>query len=143
MIINQLGILVFVINKYFYFLKSLKLCKILLLMVELTSSYALKRLVKISVSLGLSAGNPLQCSCLENPRDGGPQWAAISWGCTESDTTEATQQQQQQHADLITFQSFNHLKVRYNERGKSQPGSSCQTFLVSNCKYFHSVQNLC
>lgn len=54
MIINQLGILVFVINKYFYFLKSLKLCKILLLMVELTSSYALKRLVKISTSLGLS-----------------------------------------------------------------------------------------
>lgn len=54
MIINQLGILVFVINKYFYFLKSLKLCKILLLMVELISSYALKRLVKISASLGLS-----------------------------------------------------------------------------------------
>ena len=22
-------------------------------------------------------GNPLQCSCLENPRDGGAQWAAI------------------------------------------------------------------
>lgn len=54
MIINQLGILVFVINKYLYFLKSLKLCKILLLMVELISSYALKRLVKISASLGLS-----------------------------------------------------------------------------------------
>ena len=27
-------------------------------------------------------GNPLQCSCLENPRDRGCQW-----GCTESDTT--------------------------------------------------------
>ena len=24
-------------------------------------------------------GNPLQCSCLENPRDGGAWWAAISW----------------------------------------------------------------
>ena len=23
-------------------------------------------------------GNPLQCSCLENPRDGGALWAAIS-----------------------------------------------------------------
>ena len=22
-------------------------------------------------------GNPLQCSCLENPRDGGAPWAAI------------------------------------------------------------------
>ena len=36
-----------------------------------------------------SQGNPLQCSCLENPRDGGAWWAAIS-GVTESDTTEAT-----------------------------------------------------
>ena len=28
-------------------------------------------------------GNPLQCSCLENPRDGGAWWAAIS-GVTQS-----------------------------------------------------------
>ena len=28
-------------------------------------------------------GNPLQCSCLENPRDGGDWWAAIS-GVTQS-----------------------------------------------------------
>ena len=34
-------------------------------------------------------GTPLQCSCLENPRDGGAWWAAV-WGRTESDTTEAT-----------------------------------------------------
>ena len=39
-------------------------------------------------------GSPLQCSCLENPRDGGVWWAAVH-GVTESDTTEATQQQQQ------------------------------------------------
>ena len=30
-------------------------------------------------------GNPLQCSCLENPRDGGPWWAAVS-GVTQSRT---------------------------------------------------------
>ena len=34
-------------------------------------------------------GNPLQCSCLENPRDGGAWWAAVS-GVTQSDMTEAT-----------------------------------------------------
>ena len=34
-------------------------------------------------------GTPLQCSCLENPRQDGAWWAAIS-GRTESDTTEAT-----------------------------------------------------
>ena len=30
-------------------------------------------------------GNPLQCSCLENPRDGGAWWAAV-YGVTESRT---------------------------------------------------------
>ena len=30
-------------------------------------------------------GNPLQCSCLENPRDGGAWWAAVS-GVTQSQT---------------------------------------------------------
>ena len=35
-------------------------------------------------------GNPLQCSCLENPRDGGSLMGCHLWGRTESDTTEAT-----------------------------------------------------
>ena len=38
----------------------------------------------------------LQCSCLENPRDGGTWWAAVYGDRTESDTTEVTSQQQQQ-----------------------------------------------
>ena len=37
--------------------------------------------------IGEGNGNPLQRSCLENPRDGG---VCHLWGCTESDTTEAT-----------------------------------------------------
>ena len=32
--------------------------------------------------IGERNGNPLQCSCLENPRDGGAWWAAI-YGVTE------------------------------------------------------------
>ena len=35
--------------------------------------------------LGEGNGNPLQCSCLENPRDGGAWWAAVS-GVTQSQT---------------------------------------------------------
>ena len=45
--------------------------------------------------IGQGNGNPLQCSCLENPRDGGAWWAAV-YGVAQSDTTEATQHQQQQ-----------------------------------------------
>ena len=46
--------------------------------------------------IGEGNGNPLQCSCLENPRDRGAWWAAVYGGRTESDTAEVTQQQQQQ-----------------------------------------------
>ena len=40
----------------------------------------------ISLScIGEGNGNPLQCSCLENPRDGGAWWAAF-YGVTQSRT---------------------------------------------------------
>ena len=35
--------------------------------------------------IGEGNGNPLQCSCLETPRDGGAWWAAI-YGVTQSQT---------------------------------------------------------
>ena len=34
-------------------------------------------------AVGEGNGNPLQCSCLENPRDGGAWWAAI-YGVAQS-----------------------------------------------------------
>ena len=36
-------------------------------------------------SIGGGNGNPLQCSCLENPRDGGAWWAAV-YGVAQSQT---------------------------------------------------------
>ena len=35
--------------------------------------------------IGEGNGNPLQCSCLENARDGGAWWAAV-FGVTQSQT---------------------------------------------------------
>ena len=35
--------------------------------------------------IGEGKGNPLQCSCLENPRDGGAWWAAV-YGVAQSRT---------------------------------------------------------
>ena len=35
--------------------------------------------------IGEGNGNPLQCSCLENPRDGGAWWAA-TYGVAQSRT---------------------------------------------------------
>ena len=60
-------------------------------------------------------GNPLQCSCLENPRDGKPA-GLPSMDRTESDTTEATQQQQQQEQDGLGVASA------FSKCGEAPPG---------------------
>ena len=33
--------------------------------------------VRVTSPYGEGSGNPLQCFCLENPRDGGAWWAAV------------------------------------------------------------------
>ena len=44
------------------------------------------RAISLSLScIGKGNGKPLQCSCLENPRDGGAWWAAV-YGVTQSRT---------------------------------------------------------
>ena len=45
--------------------------------------------------IGEGNGNPLQCSCLENPRDGGARWGVV-YGVAQSGTWLKQQQQQQQ-----------------------------------------------
>ena len=40
-------------------------------------------LIALGYNSGEENGNSLQCSCLENPRDGGAWWAAVS-GVAES-----------------------------------------------------------
>ena len=45
---------------------------------------------RIWMDTGEGKGNPLQYSCLENPRDGRAWWAAIYGVAQSADTTEAT-----------------------------------------------------
>ena len=68
---------------------------------------------------GEGNGNPLQCSCLENPRDRGACWAAI-YGVAQS-RTQLKWQQQQQLLLLIRFKSCPTL---CNPRDCSPPVSS-------------------
>ena len=55
--------------------------------------------------IGKGNGNPLQCSCLENPRDRGAWWAAI-YGVAQSRTRLKRQQQQQQYVLRLWHHSF-------------------------------------
>ena len=55
-------------------------------------------------------GNPLQCSCLENPRDGGAWWAAIygiaqSWTRLKRLSSSSSNINQ---TDLFEFHQFFH-----------------------------------
>ena len=53
--------------------------------------------------IGEGNGNPLQCSCLENPRDGGAWWAAV-YGVAQSRTWLKWQQQQRSKAHRYLVQ---------------------------------------
>ena len=44
-----------------------------------------KELMLLNCGIGEGNGNPLQCSCLENPKEGGAWWAAI-YGVAQSQT---------------------------------------------------------
>ena len=59
--------------------------------------------VLISGSFGEGNGNPLQKSCLKNPRDGGAWWAAI---CVVTQSWTRLKWQQQQHV-IFDFFSTN------------------------------------
>ena len=67
--------------------------------------------------IGEANGNPLQCSCLENPRDGSRVGCRL-WGRRESDTTEATQQQQQIYTVLLQVNSETGNLIQMDRRFK-------------------------
>ena len=50
-------------------------------------------------------GNPLQCSCLENPRDGRAWWAAVCGVAQNRTWLKRQQQQQQPSLEVVVFKS--------------------------------------
>ena len=79
--------------------------------------------------IGEGNGHPLQCSCLENPRDGGAWWAAVS-GVTQSRTwLKWLSSSSSSSAGSLLFQG---LFSSYSEQGLL---SSCSAW-VSHCSSF-------
>ena len=71
-------------------------------------------------SIGEENGNPLQCSCLENPRDGGARWAAV-YGVTQSRT----------RLKWLSSSSSSSNKINNNDR-KKPPKRETEQRDVSN-----------
>ena len=66
--------------------------------------------------IGEGNGDPLQCSCLENPRDGGAWWAAV-YGVAQSRTQLkrlSSSSSNTIHYEMVTTQAFLLVKMLTN-----------------------------
>ena len=70
--------------------------------------------------IGEGNGNPLQCSCLENPRDGGAWWAAV-YGVAQSRTWLKW---------LSSSSSKPYTHQNYTVRNENSNKMACQVFVV-------------
>ena len=61
--------------------------------------------------IGEGNGNPLQCSCLENPRDGGAWWASV-YGVAQSRTRLKQLSSSSKDLLLIGFMAYGMKKVK-------------------------------
>ena len=66
--------------------------------------------------IGEGNGNPLQCSCLENPRDRGAWWAAF-YGVAQSRTRLKRLSSSSMHADFLGGSVVKHLPANEGDVG--------------------------
>ena len=85
--------------------------------------------------IGEGNGNPLQCSCLENPRDGGA-WQAAIYGVTQSRTQLKRLSSSSSRKNLWKGRLVVH---RINRKlGESQGKKvAAETVLMGNCAVVH------
>ena len=72
--------------------------------------------------IGEGNGNPLQCSCLENPRDGGAWWAAV-YGVSQSRTQRKRLSSSSKNLLYSTGNYTQYLVITYT--GKNQKNNLC------------------
>ena len=81
--------------------------------------------------IGEGNGNPLQCSCLENPRDGKVWWAAV-YGATQSQTRLTRLSSSSRSSSTITIIL---LEMRNQELGGFSPLNRLPAFALKQFKY--------
>ena len=99
---------------------------------------------KLQEVLGEGNGNPLQDSCLENPRDRGAWWAAV-YGVAQSWTLLIEVTQQQQEVLKVLFDNsflFRIMRVHFNSNQLVVLAVMLQTFLKNQINEKESWQIL-
>ena len=108
--------------------------------------------------IGEGNGNPLQCFCLENPRDGGAWWAAIygvtqsrtrlKWLSSSSKKSVAIYSQERSHNEvanskelLLTLKSISFTSSP-SGIGWSQPGYFGQPFCSLDYSVYFKIATL-
>ena len=94
--------------------------------------------------IGEGNGNPLQCSCLENPRDGGAWWAAVS-GVTQSWTR--LKRLSSSSSSNVSRQSYSSKKcLQYSKESVHTGCRSDKKPLLSHARYqicLHILPAIC
>ena len=90
--------------------------------------------------IGEGKGNPLQCSCLENPRDGGAWWAAF-YGVTQSRTQLKRLSSSSSSSIMLLKKSFNGEVIYYIEDPWCFNWAFITTFFFS-CLFHRSLLEL-
>ena len=91
---------------------------------------------------GEGNGNPLQCSCLENPRDGGVWWAA-TYGVAQSRTRLKQLSSSSRTSSPWSESHFQHLLALrpWESHWKFSQENYCDIWLQSRFKYYNILNN--
>ena len=94
--------------------------------------------------IGEGTGNPLQCSCLENPRDGGAWWAAV-YRVTQSRTRLKRLSSSSLFLCHHLLANFVYIKVEIQSIPKWLSGkeSTCNAGAAAAAKLHQSCPTLC